>query len=297
MVVRRIRSKAFSGFLPALTVLSVLYLLTSSCINSGSGNSQAGFLPHPSDWGGAGRHGLASISKGLDACATNCHGEDLSGGFTGLACAACHPSYPHPSGWDEPATHGDYSVRFGVETRCAGCHGDDFTGDHSGVSCIACHRNFPHPAEWIEARVHGFDALSQGITAGCATLCHGTDFLGGLTTVSCYDCHASFPHPSEWEAFDSHGAFAAAEASASCATVCHGTDFTGGDTDVSCFACHGNYPHLNWEPPGDHKPWVLENTDASCITVQGCHNEYRGPIEISATCTNFCHRPPGKGRR
>ncbi len=69
---------------------------------------------------------------------TGCHGNDLLGGFTGVACIDCHNDFsspdPPPTGHHAP-TGGD---RNDPMTNCASCHGADLMGG-IGPSCYTCH--------------------------------------------------------------------------------------------------------------------------------------------------------------
>ncbi len=77
------------------------------------------------------------------ASCTECHGDDLNGGISGVSCYACH-SGPggiagHPDGWASKSSdtfHGNYANNFKI--ACTACHGDDYTGD-LGPSCFTCH--------------------------------------------------------------------------------------------------------------------------------------------------------------
>ena len=263
--------------------------------DEGDGRKGLGKLHTAAGWAGAGVHGQVYLADPA-SCASTCHGADLSGGFSGVSCTDCHSDYPHPQGWRNPPTHGEPSRQPNALARCSVCHGGDFQGGFSGVGCLSCHPLYPHEPAWSEPRVHGAPVLAEGpAQAGCATSCHGTDFLGGFSRVSCKTCHADYPHGADWIAFDRHGAAAASQKSVGCAGLCHGTDFNGGDTGISCFECHSAYPHVSWSPFTKHYAWVRQSGEASCLTVQGCHNNFRGPVfSPPPDCTSLCHRPSGE---
>ena len=270
--------------------------LNLSCLNTSpedEAGAGSGAAFHPAGWAGPQDHGQSYLNA-RDSCATSCHGNDLSGGFTGIACTKCHADFPHPAGWNEPAAHGEASRKAGALDRCTDCHGKDFQGGTTGVGCLTCHALYPHPSSWLNPQVHGGPVLDAGNASGCATTCHGTDFLGGLSGESCFTCHQGYPHGPSWASFDRHGAVAKAQGSVSCASLCHGTSFLGGDTGISCYACHGPYPHTGWSPYGTHYGWVRAFGETGCLTAQGCHNDFRGPVfNPPPDCTSFCHRPGG----
>ena len=201
---------------------------------------------------------------------------------------------PHPAEWEKAGNHGQ---QFLVEEgSCAtSCHGQDLEGGFTSISCTQCHESYPHPAAWILPSAHGGPVFEAGTPAGCATSCHGTDFQGGLSLVSCFTCHQDYPHGESWADFERHGAVAKPEASRNCASFCHGRSFEGGDSGLSCFDCHGAYPHIDWSPFSEHISWVNTFGDTSCLTAQGCHDDFRGPdFGQPFGCTSLCHRPnPG----
>ena len=298
-----VKPRRFVNFLAGIALL----VFAPACLDSDPDRTPDGILPHPAGWSEPDRHGgeVLAAAAGAEACATSCHGADFAGGFTGIACADCHPLYPHSAGWEEPGRHGAPAFFDTLPARCGGCHGLALQGGDSGVGCFDCHPGYPHEARWEEPHRHGLKTLRAGTVDGCASACHGADFLGGLSSVSCFGCHPLYPHAPGWVEYESHGAEAKPTGSVACATLCHGADFAGGDSAVTCFACHAVYPHREWEPYGSHKPWVAENTDGSCITARGCHESYRGPTSISVGCTDYCHttasippeRPREKGRK
>jgi len=269
------------------------FLVSLSCLNSDDdeASAPAGPNPHPPGWAAQGKHGQSYLDS-KSSCASSCHGEALDGGISGVSCTECHKDYPHPSGWATPTAHGPPSRGEAALNRCATCHGTDFKGGFARIGCLSCHPAYPHPADWAEPRSHGAGILEAGDPASCATSCHGADYNGGSTGLSCFSCHENYPHGESWAQFDRHGSAAKPQASTNCASVCHGDDFRGGDTGVSCFACHAVYPHGNWFPYGNHYAWVRQFGETGCLTAQGCHNTYRGPVySPPPDCTSLCHRP------
>ena len=81
-------------------------------------------VPHSAGWEKPESHGQAYLADEA-SCATSCHGEDFSGGFTDVSCYDCHGYYPHlPRVWDPYATHLLW-VRNNGDASCVtaeGCH-------------------------------------------------------------------------------------------------------------------------------------------------------------------------------
>lgn len=104
---------------------------------------------------------LASTTQPLagtidPALCTQCHGQNLGGGISGISCFSCHNgpdgSLGHPSDWlsarDQPVEfHGSYGSAF--SSGCTTCHGVDLRGGYvfssptgSAPSCYSCHDTF-----------------------------------------------------------------------------------------------------------------------------------------------------------
>lgn len=107
---------------------------------------------HPDGWvrpASPNFHGHAVEMAGNRDCA-DCHGGDFAGGWSEVACYACHGAPPgghppgqcgHPLGWmDESSTsfHGLDVTTEGI-TDCLRCHGASLGGGTSGVACSECH--------------------------------------------------------------------------------------------------------------------------------------------------------------
>ncbi|MEW6441533.1 MAG: hypothetical protein AB1640_11425 [bacterium] len=281
------------GFLAALSLSLCLSCMATPDDGDGESDPDTEALHAEAAWPQAGVHGQEYLAD-PGSCASSCHGEDLGGGFSGVSCADCHGDFPHPQGWGDAARHGEAARTPDALSRCGDCHGADFRGGPSGAGCLTCHPLYPHDADWPAPEVHGATVLAQDpVAAGCATSCHGTDFAGGASRVSCSECH-DYPHAAGWAAFDRHGAAAADLQSMSCANVCHGADFRGGDSGISCFECHASYPHADWAPFTTHYGWVRQFGQTGCLSAQGCHTTFRGPVFTPPSdCTTLCHRASG----
>jgi hypothetical protein len=191
---------------------SVAVLSVAGC---GSSNEYSNYDTdrgkHPAGWVPEG-HVFKALTM-LDSC-MQCHGSDLAGGISKVACAQCHQGHfteIHPPEWDGfvYARHGAYVNQRGT-SFCASafCHGVALQGvPGSGPSCTSCHIDGPlavHPwknqaedfatsppqhAQYVF--VHG------GTTASCRNAtCHGADLQGVLLSgPACSSCHFAHVFP------------------------------------------------------------------------------------------------------
>lgn len=180
---------------PALSLVMLWCLLVLSLVGCGDTNNHSSYDPdrgqHPDDWLPA-RHAVAAFGH-LEDC-TPCHGTDLAGGISRVACTQCHLGNAldvHPVEWGahDYAEHGDWirqalvrSGGFALEDLRIGVLGTTLTG----------------PATQA--------------TASCATVyCHGTDYRGvansgpscfddqpGTVGASCHIGNAFSVHPLDW---------------------------------------------------------------------------------------------------
>ncbi len=171
-------------------------------------------FPHKKDWTNSSSsdfHGLKAVSSGIqNACGTQCHGTDFSGGISNTSCMSCHPLFPH--------LYANSSIQ----------------------------DSFPSSAvTWSDVSVHGaYVQTHSAITRKlCATLCHGTDYTGGLSQVACSSCHAPYPHTAQGSNWTSdHLSFVNSYSDSTCQTAegCHSAGNTGPSSVVqSCTNfCH-----------------------------------------------------------
>jgi predicted CxxxxCH...CXXCH cytochrome family protein len=281
-------------------------------------HTNASAIPHPGGWtapDSVNFHDNWIPVVGLDNC-TGCHGDDFSGGASGVACSGtiCHTggdAIPHPDGWttdEDPDFHGDWIRQSGLSS-CTVCHGDELDGGIVDLACSSgsCHtggRAIPHPAGWTtssHADFHGDWIGSNGFDY--CTACHGEDFSGGYAELACSNssCHtggAAIPHPDEWITEGNanfHGEWVSTAGLSSC-KVCHGDDFGGGHAELACnnSSCHTGgaaIPHLDgWITEGNvnfHGDWVLAEGFSDCFT---CHGEdLRGGFTEVACSNSTCH--------
>lgn len=257
---------------------------------------EADVTTHPEGWLEA--HGKAVLEESLsqNSC-QSCHGENFTGGSSGISCYDCH-TYPHLPAWNKPesdAFHGKVAKEKGLN-ECSTCHGANFKANEDVTSCYDCH-TFPHQEGWMERKSPQFHgAVVKQLGEQECQGCHGTDFMGGTSEVSCYDCH-TFPHLSSWNNRQSegfHGKVAKQQGNEICQS-CHGTRYRGGTSGVACYDCH-TYPHQDaWMDlsQGDefHGQVVQQVGTEKC---QGCHGaEFQGGTS-GISCYD-CHTYPHQG--
>ncbi|MBU0505953.1 MAG: hypothetical protein ABII18_01220 [bacterium] len=200
-----------------LTTLSLFSMgidnaLASSCLPCHEAQSfchecHADF-PHDTSWlntNSSDFHGRSDAS-----CTSQCHGEDLNGGLSDIACTSCHQNYPHET------TNNNITSYFNSETT-----------------------------QWSDYQAHGHyvsetNALEKG---SCATTCHGTDLSGGASAVACSSCHNTYPHNmfnSNWSLVHQSYVNLAGDQSCGATGGCHTSNNQGPDTVVqSCTTlCH-----------------------------------------------------------
>ncbi len=227
---------------------------------------------HPDSWldpADAGFHAYAA-DAGLAACQA-CHGQDLGGGFTGVACARCHDASlpPGVASWRTNCVmcHGGADNQTGAPPRATWGRGGDpvRVGAHTShvaggaialaLDCDACH-------------VKPADALSPGhVDEPTATVT-----FAGLAVPP------GGPAPA-WD-----------RPSATCsATYCHGATLQGGTnqtpawttvdgTQAACGTCHGIPPPTGLHP--DHVAGGAYYANADCAN---CH---------AGIATGSAFRPP-----
>jgi hypothetical protein len=269
-------------------------------------------IPHPAGWiepDSTNFHSDWIRINGFVKC-QDCHGEDFSGGFSGISCssASCHvdgDAIPHSDGWANPeddAFHGEWVETAGFSS-CTACHGTDFSGGWAETACnnTTCHTNgdaIPHPDGWAnpeDTDFHGGWIATAGLSS--CEVCHGENFGGGHAELSCSNttCHLNgdaIPHQTGWTIPDNdnfHGAWTPCK-------PCHGSDFAGGITEQACSntTCHtgaGAIPHPGgWTTTGNanfHGDFIGTVGFPYC---KACHGDNLGGgfSEIPCSSTS-CH--------
>lgn len=244
-------------FLPLLALMLLIAML--SCKTE---RVQSALGPHPEGWMDAANpnfHGVPAQRDSSNNCRA-CHGQDLTGGTSGISCSQCHLTLPHPANWMDTTSTGFHGVVARQDSNsnrnCAACHGADFRGGTSGVSCRGCHAPYPHADElpdtsWVGPLVadtvfHGWVAMSDTAGPGTScTPCHGADYHGTSRAPTCFECHTMLHVDVENEDTSTHREFVASKnwkITTVCA-VCHDTSFSGGraatvDDAAVCTQCH-----------------------------------------------------------
>jgi hypothetical protein len=153
---------------------------------------------HASDWKTTHK---TSAKADLESC-VECHGTNLDGGVSKVACTQCHLGSPeaiHPQQWGNYAyaRHKAYVATNGTSSCAnAACHGPALTGVSSAPNCAtACHlggTSQKHPAVWTQYSSHKnfVKANTTGSTTCKTSSCHGTTGKGVfLSGPACDQCH------------------------------------------------------------------------------------------------------------
>lgn len=217
---------------PASALVALWCLLLLSLAGCGDDNSHSSYDPdrgqHPEGWLPR-DHAVAALGH-LDTC-TPCHGADLNGGISKVACTSCHlgsPTDVHPLAWGahDYAEHGNWIRQRVLQT--------------GGAPAIIT----------TGALATTLAAQTAQVTASCATaVCHGTDYRGvansgpscfddqpGVVGSSCHIGNAFSVHPLNWyppvftvragispTILPAHGPYVNTFGAAECSIpVCHG---------------------------------------------------------------------------
>ncbi len=266
-------------------------LMLSGCLEE---RTPVAVPTHPEGWNlpqSEQFHGQALLTGSLSqAGCRSCHGNDFSGGSSGVSCygSGCHSVYPHPPGFADAASstfHEDFiaeTLRWRIEV-CRSCHGEDYFGKGvAAKNCLRCHADAGGPEACHTC--HGsrnniapppdlHDHNDPGYRGVGAHQSHMQDTTWTTFTVGgCGHCHEvplTFDAPSHID--DASGAevqfdaFASFEGKvtprwngreASCSAVyCHGAfRFRQAESAYpwaySDSVMTGNFPVLYWQYPG-----------------------------------------------
>ncbi len=152
--VRALKSVINRRYEKMKTIVGALFILVMLSITCSENQDTLKVGTHPAEWNNPGSpefHGKVINETGLGSC-QSCHGDNFTGGESGISCYTCHSDYPHPSSFNEPLSplfHGQYiraSLLWDV-AACQSCHGDNYGGETSGVSCKSsgCHTGLAGP--------------------------------------------------------------------------------------------------------------------------------------------------------
>jgi predicted CxxxxCH...CXXCH cytochrome family protein len=257
---------------------------------------------HPGAWmdtASAGFHAY-SVNRGIGAC-QSCHGADLSGGSSGVACGQCHDQ-GLPAGvasWSVNCTmcHGGVASQTGAPPKATwGFAGDPARGggtaDPLRVGAHTKHltTTLMAPFDCAPCHVKPANALSAGHVdseSALATLTwSGAAVAGGAvpqwnrsagTCASTY-CHGNYAGTYAYDVWD-WGAEELVPMTASYAGNRATPGWTGGP--VTCGSCHGNPPAAAgvWHTP-------YHGSSQAHRECQACHPDAVGANGVGTAITN-----------
>ncbi|MBI2336743.1 MAG: hypothetical protein HYU97_08305 [Deltaproteobacteria bacterium] len=260
--------------------------------------------PHIPNWDAKVKHGtytfeLTKVDGKPDSCrlchnegqikCSNCHGDDLKGGNSGISCFKCHENYPHIQGhngnnrWEKGKVHGAEAYDDGKQScDTVNCHGSSFEGSDLAPSCYECHALYPHrQSDWLSPAPkteHALTFLKERKTdAKVCSTCHGEDYDRtdegvrpklNCERIGCHDSKEGVTHVGQWAKGEGHG-FYYSKSNQNC-LKCHGevVGFSSNQQSKadlalnnlqgvpSCYECHTAYPHVSY----DNSPWVSTNS-------------------------------------
>lgn len=241
-------------------------------------------------WANSGHKDFIRTLGGLEtAGCTACHGGDLKGGTSKVACASSschHPQSTQNSAWENPGEHGAKAMD--NLSNCQTCHEKNLKGNSLVVGCDSCHHKKweeKQGAPWKKGSEHG--SFGAGDANSCK-LCHGADLSGGISEVACSVCHGTiYPHNDNWKDKWQHGLAAKGdidkcvschidETKNDCKTCHHKNDALwfgghGAKAHVSvsaCKVCHGEDLKSGAKAKVEG---VLVDVAPGCVSVDGCH--------------------------
>jgi hypothetical protein len=265
-------------------ILIAAALLIASC-SSVNPDSPFSFVDpsgnHPEGW----YTGHGSFAAPDGAPCVPCHGDDLSGGVTGVSCSSgsyngqgCHTDGPafHPADWlNKTATgstwHADsYQDNIPINGNfCVDCHTPPALDDPVSGKCLECHFSvggMKAPAGWAHG-ASGHQAYAGSPEEPVCVACHEINSSFGQEPF-CHNCHETHPD-ADWDTRALHGVAAKRPpgpmAGFAVCAQCHGDDYAG-DSGVTCLSqsdCHNvDAPH-----PSDSR-WKGESTPTHTNTSQ-----------------------------
>jgi len=265
---------------------------------------------HPDGWITA--HGTYAEPDG--SFCMDCHGDDLSGGITGVSCSSdavgCHSGGPafHPADWLDSsltgnAWHGDaYDNGYLInDLNCFVCH-DTIIGitwpDPS--DCVVCHftstgGRYPIVSGWAHASTLHSSFAGSPEESVCVA-CHDVNISFG-NQPSCHNCHDLPTHDVEYLDHDLDVPDSS-DFTTLCST-CHAVTGTSPNTgapicvtchtvgspytQTNCTSCHGNPPNIDDEH-GEH---IGEATCDECHqgagSGSGLNHYYDNELDLEFT--------------
>ena len=278
----KIRKNLIFGLIS--TVFLVVGLSACSTVNQDSPFSLVDAAGrHPEGWIDV--HRTLALPDGF--ICTDCHGDDLYGGITGISCAtasfdgqSCHDTGPafHPADWLNKSASGDtwhadaWRGNFLIRgLTCQDCHTPPDLNDPDGGKCLVCHFSMggsQTPGGWPHGLSNHSDYAGSPEQAVCMN-CHGIN-IGFGNQDTCHNCHEIHPEP-DWEERSLHGTAAKQPVGSmtgfdTCST-CHGEGFDGDGSADSCLNTSGC--HLVEAPHPAGNRWRGESTPTHTNTNQG----------------------------
>lgn len=246
---------------PLFQLLTLAAFCTALC-SCGTANDAAPSLnavgQHPSNW--LSSHG-AGYATYPDQC-RQCHGQELTGGITGIGCSDCHLG-PHPVPFPS------HRLNTNQTNDCAPCHGATLQGSGNAPSCTSCHILLPAgtvpvlnqcnschgnpPNGAVYPNISGLHAKHTNLAyvATTCTICH---YGGGSGTAT----HGSQLTVAFRSTYNENGVIASRATNGTCSGVsCHGgvttPAWSTGRINVStdCSICHADGTAL----PAATKPY------------------------------------------
>lgn len=213
---------------------------------------------HPAGWESPDQHGTAAMYQTGGDCRV-CHGQDLTGGSSGVTCDDCHaPTWRTDCVWCHGGTQNntgappqDIDDNTDPETISFTAHSAHVTTTavHGAYDCVQCHKK---PLDILD-----YGHVVRDNTPGFGEVYYG----GGISTIATY-----------YQGTCSN-------------TYCHGNgsiggEITDGDGPLNCASCHPdtNTPAAWNTLSGKHELHLSEG-----VTCDECHSTVVGPNE---TITN-----------
>lgn len=265
---------------------------------------------HPEGWASEENHGFAAIAA--DANCQACHGDDLTGGGSGVSCDGCHNAIDNQ--WRTSCTfcHGDAATgqsappldlhnNTQVSVPSVGAHREHLEGsDHAAVACSECHLvpstllaagHIFDGSEGVEVDL-GLAGISGGTySAGVcsANYCHGDGVnLGQSSSFSdgsdlgCAACHGfppAAPHPQRSDCQSCHAQVASSDG--------QGIQSAGAALHVNGVVDRTPYHPSGWANEESHG-WAADQQLEDCRICHGSDLGGGGATGAIPSCDS-CH--------
>ena len=265
-------------------------------------------------------HGAELRRRGYDfALCASCHGEDFSGGASGVSCRECHAEAEGPTACstcheDGPATAA-HPAHLAAGAACATCHEVPDRWDAPGHILDADGSVDPPPAEVALARGGTWDAGELTCTGGCHLDAEPRWTRVGQGEAACGTCHGTPPAPPHAPVEQCERCHPTGEGQhidgeldvASGCTGCHGAGSDpapprdlSGDTAIAALGVGAHQAHLD-APRALRGPLACGDChDVPASRDAAGHIDTAAPAEVTlvgggawdrgdATCESWCH--------